>query len=421
MITKIYIDNFKGISNPIEVSMIASNKIKRKDSVYYVATNNKKILKTIGIIGANGSGKTSFIKAIDVIETFITFPFRKNIDKAENFNDIVENLTKESLKEFLLSFSKLELPEQNVLRDSESTTICIEFLIPKRENNIAGLYEYTLIYDSNYTNRGVIKEELRYKENIEDSLYKNLFSVSNNLESEIGTTVLYENNDNIQLNPRALSNINYYKTFIEEITKYTLILKDGVSKHNIIDMYKASKNNFLGLCKIADEKIKNVNISLDESGKEYLCFEMGENKFLLFHQLSYGTKKIIIFGCEFLNAIYTNSTLIVDELESHLHCSLSLFLVKLINNSHLKYCPQLIFTTHSPELSFILDNDQIYYIDNKNNQYTCLNLTQAINNHIITKDKNPYNAMLEGLLIKNPSQQNIANFLNNIEYSKLDL
>lgn len=418
MITSLYIDNLKGVSSPISYDMIASNKIKRNSNNYYSISQNKKILKAIGTIGANGCGKTSIISAIESIITFITFPFRKNINRAENFNEITENLTKDGLKEFLMSISRLDLPEQNINKIESPTTIKLECYIPARENAISGIYEYTLKYNSRYRLIGVLNETLRYKDNFEDN-YLTLFSTNNNIESEIGTTIIYENNDNIQLSELALKNINYYKTFINELTNHTIIMKEGMLNHKLEDLYNASKNNFIKLCNIADSKITNVILSSDDTGREFLNFEINKQNYLKFYQLSSGTKKIIHFGCEFLNAIYTNSQIIVDELETHLHSSLSLFLLKLVNNSNPKYATQLFFTTHSFDLALNLDNDQLYYIRNTNESYNCESIAKAITKGLISKDKNPFNAIEEGILISNPDSKKIDNFINTLEHVEL--
>lgn len=60
-----------------------------------------------------------------------------------------------------------------------------------------------------------------------------------------------------------------------------------------------------------------------------------------------------------------------------------------------------------------MTNDQLYYINNKNNNYYISSISNAIKNNIITKDKNPEKAWIEDLLIKNPDLNKIKHFLNN--------
>ena len=77
MITNISIENFMGIENKITISCLANNKIARKKTVPYSTYDNVNILNTIGIIGCNGSGKTSILNALSTIKTFVLFPSRR--------------------------------------------------------------------------------------------------------------------------------------------------------------------------------------------------------------------------------------------------------------------------------------------------------------------------------------------------------
>ena len=75
---------------------------------------------------------------------------------------------------------------------------------------------------------------------------------------------------------------------------------------------------------------------------------------------------------------------------------------------------QLFFTTHSIDLAMQIDNDQLYYIDNKLNDYKFLCISDAIKKGIITKDKNVQRALAENLLINNPDINKINDFINSI-------
>jgi AAA15 family ATPase/GTPase len=53
------------------------------------------ILKQAAIYGANGAGKSNFIKAVIFLHEFVT---RKNFLKSINWNDYIFQLTKEKLR-----------------------------------------------------------------------------------------------------------------------------------------------------------------------------------------------------------------------------------------------------------------------------------------------------------------------------------
>ena len=99
-------------------------------------------------------------------------------------------------------------------------------------------------------------------------------------------------------------------------------------------------------------------------------------------------------------------------MENSLHPSLACFLLQLVGYPIKNSYSQIFFTTHSIYLSSLLDNDQLYYIDNKKDSYNISNISTAIKNNVITKDKTLAIALLEDLLIKNPDSKKIVDFLN---------
>lgn len=408
MLLNLKIDNYKGVKKEINISGIASNKIKRSNNETSKISGNVKLLKNICLIGSNASGKTSILNAIETLQAFLMFPYRKKITSEKDYADFIENMSPEELKKFLIKFNTLELGEQNNLRKNEKTTIEIELYIPKRKDNIPGIYKYTLLYKDDYSKNGVLMEKLEYRKSINTK--NKIISLGNNIiESEIGTAILYENNDS--KNREISIFVDYFKTFFDEMIEYTSCI-DKKAGTNLFDIIKNNKEKFLSLANIADEKI--INISIDENNdKPQILFWNSNTTYLTFSQLSSGTKKVIIMGSILLKSLEDNSLVLIDEIELSLHPSLAMFLINLNISKDCNHFSQLIFTTHSPFVAFSLSNDQLYYINNQNNQYNVLNINSAIKDGIITKDKNPQKAWLEDLLIKNPDANKIKNFFKN--------
>lgn len=406
MLLSLKIDNYKGVKREINISSIASNKIKRSNNDTSKIADNVKLLKNICLIGSNASGKTSILSAIETLQAFLMFPYRKKITNEKDYADFIENMSPEELKRFLIKFNTLELGEQNNLRKNEKTTIEIELYIPKRKNNIPGIYKYTLLYKDDYSKNGVLMEKLEYKKSINSK--SKIIGLGNNIiESEISTAILYENNDS--KNNEISIFVDYFKTFFDEMIDYTSCI-DKKAGDNLFDIIKKNKEQFLSLTNIADEKI--INITIDENNdKPQILFWNSNNTYLTFSQLSSGTKKVIILGSILLESLENNSLVLIDEIELSLHPSLATFLINLNVSKDCNHFSQLIFTTHSPFVAFSLSNDQLYYINNKDEQYNVSNINSAIKNGIITKDKSPQKAWLEDLLIKNPDINKINNFL----------
>lgn len=408
MLLNLKIDNYKGVKKEINISGIASNKIKHLNDETSTISDNIKILKNICLIGSNASGKTSILNAIETVQDFLLFPYRKKITDEKDYTDFIKNMSPEELKNFLIKFNTLQLGEQNNLRRDEKTTIEIELYIPKRKNNISGIYKYTLLYKCDYSKNGVLMEKLEYKKSINHK--EQIISLGNNIiESEISTAILYKNNDS--KNQNISDFIDYYKTFFDEMIEYTSYI-DKKAGANLLDVIKNNKETFLSLANIADEKI--INVSIDENNENpQILFWNSDKSYLTFSQLSSGTKKVLIIGSILLESLKNNSLILIDEIELSLHPALVTFLINLNTSKDCNHFSQLIFTTHSPYVAFSLSNDQLYYINNQDNQYKVLNINSAIKNGIITKDKNPQKAWIENLLIKNPNINKINDFLKN--------
>lgn len=407
MLLNVYISNFMGIEKSVNITSIANNKIKRKNKDIIKIEDNINALKTIGIIGSNGSGKTSILNAIATVQTFITFPFRKSTNNNEAFIEQIKKLPDEILNDLLKSFNTLELPLQNVNSSKDNTIIKLDFFIPKEHNIIDGYYTYKLVYDKEYKLNGVKEECLFYRKKYNSKKIIEIFKVNNILESELGTKLLYQNNT---INNDNNNMLKYYHSFGNLIMNKCEFIFQSDSI-NLISQLKKDKSRFVSLCNLADEKIINADIEKKDN-KEILYFINNKNNKLYFEQLSSGTKKVLVLGNKILESLENNKLLFVDEIETSLHSSLAKFLVMLMQYPMKNSYSQLFFTTHSVFLPSILDNDQLYYINNKDNNYEVLNISHAIRNGIITKDKTLTVALVENLLINNPDINKIDKFIN---------
>ena len=405
MILNVTVENYKGIKNKVNLSSIASNKIKRLSNVYSNLDTKNKALKSIAIIGANASGKSSFLDAIETIQDFLWFPFRKNITKEESYHDYIKSLSAEELKDFLIKFDTIELGIQHNTRKNDDTNLCIELYVPQRENNISGIYTYKLIYDKYYQKYGVKKESLSFRKTYDSKREKLLLNENYIMESEASVSTIYKNNSSFKKN----ENINYIESFVNEMLYHTTFSK-RLNELSLIELAESNRELFNQLCNIADNKIKKVTIDYDDNSK-ILKFWNSDNSFLYLDELSNGTIKILALGCDIIDSLKENNTLLFDEIDNGMHFSLSRFLIEL-NNTYGSNFSQIIFSTHSPLLASYLDNDQVYYIENINGSTTLNNIAYAIKTNIISKDQNFTKAYIEGLIINNPDINKLLDFKN---------
>ena len=411
MIIRAVVKNSVGIEGEVTLNCIANNKIKRKKgfNVYKEVEDDVKILHTLGIIGCNGSGKTSIIYSIMALVDFANFPFRKSnshlkktLEKLKKINELNPN----NIDDILNKINNLNLPQTNVNHKDEDTFISLEIYVPNQKDYIAGYYTYSITYDSNYHKNGVKKEQLLYRKKYNSTKVVNIFEVENVFESELGTAILYENNTiNNNINP----NIAYYKTFYDNLNNISSDCGGGLGI-NLIKFYNKHKELLQELCHLADSTLVEPKLEKKDGEKDIVFVNSKGNK-LNFEDLSSGTQKVIIIGCKLIYAMFDGKTMFIDEIENSLHFSLAYFLVSFLERIKKETYGQLIFTTHSSLLISVLDNDQIYYINNADGNYSVLTVNDAIKMKIINKDKNLTSAIFDGALIKNPDQIVIQKFL----------
>ena len=117
-----------------------------------------------------------------------------------------------------------------------------------------------------------------------------------------------------------------------------------------------------------DEEYYDIRMSHETKNGKTVHFEIDEE--------SLGTRKFFSMLGPIFNILETGKILIIDELESSLHPSITHFLIKLFNSKHNKKNGQLIFTTHDTTLlkyNNLFRRDQLYFCSKKPNEQTKLN------------------------------------------------
>lgn len=368
MILSVRVNNFLVYSNAVELSAKADMHIKKfADNVY--KSKNFSILKSICIYGANNSGKTCLIRAIN------------------------------SIKNVLLGIVA-EVPP-NIFTGDATCSLGISFVEGERS------FSYDFKYDSFIENgykRGFVYECMKelfvdkYGNYSEKELFvrdvlnnKYLFAEDEDLSKVLGLV----SNDNI-----LIYTINTGKYPVVE--KYKKVLRDFAENIDILDMnnipiaktISALKNNekikdkTVELIKLADLDIDDyryvnndqTNVASNESDGPKPQEEILKNaisvedmfRLVSIHKgkavqsLSFdstGTKKIVAVASYVVDALFSGKTLIIDELDSSLHFKLTRAIVSLFNNK-LNNGAQLIFTAHDVTLldcKKLFRKDQIWF------------------------------------------------------------
>ena len=389
MLVNFSIQNFGSIKEKQTLSFEA-DKSKHLEDYYVINTNGMRLLKLGLIYGANASGKTTILKALDFLRTLVLYP--KN-QKIETFD----------FEPFLFDENT---PHQN-------TVFEIDFI----QNNVRYLYEVEL------NKKAIVREELFAYNTKKHSVFSRTTDLENELTKlKLGSKIkisksaeeTLENNtlwNNTVLGGFLRTNVNieelknvtdWFKEYLNFAIHTGVILDKYVTK--CLDKNEINKATLLGILTKADfnlsdilikkeEKIpdkllgfleKQMNVAKDkiqelnrqvniianvlETGILEFEHTIGNKSYSLpFEEESQGTQRYYGFAGLLCLLIKKPSIFPIDELESSLHPDLfQHFLLSFLVNSKQS---QLIATTHNREIlnnKDIFRNDAIWITDKDN-------------------------------------------------------
>lgn len=365
MIIEFSVANFLSFKDKVTFSMLANSSDGLNDN--YIEVNNRKILKTSAIYGANASGKTNLFKILTIV-----------ISMLRNSNYINVN-------------SKLPIVPFNFDKDmaKKSSEFEIRFIA-------SGVrYVYGFIADT--TN--VYEEYLYYYPNgretkIFDRTNVNEYSFPQGDERRLND-IATKNTPNKFFIATA-TNWNYKKTEIpyrfltEDIRTFNNLaaLRD-VSLREYLKDSKELKDFALEFLKKADFNIKDykvletdvpedvlaaipdfikIGMNIPQKPKTFNAVfkHTGNDLELSYEEESMGTQIVFCFIPFIMDALNNKKVVIVDELDKSLHPYLVEMIVGMFNDPDInKSGAQLIFNTHDTNLLKlnILRRDQIWFTE----------------------------------------------------------
>ena len=357
MIVNFSIQNFGSIKDKQTLSFEADASEHLEDT-YVVHTAGKRLLKLALIYGANASGKTTVLKALDFLRDLVVNPKEKKTD--------------------ILNFSPYLFDTKT---PQQPTELSIEFIHE----------EVCYQYEVAFTGQAVISEAL-YIDTFERVL---VFSRTTDIEGQL-TKISF--GDKITLEKSALqvlelntlwnntvlggflkTNINL-EEFRQVINWFRNYLKPIIAPRTLLGRYVTDKidekeivkEEVLEILKKADFNISDIIIERRKDPRkgidrinlfsEHMVNDISYK--LPMEQESEGTKRFYGFAGLLALLIKTPTIFPIDELESSLHPDLyTHFLLSFLQNAQHS---QLIATIHNRELlgdTDIFRNDVIWFTD----------------------------------------------------------
>ncbi len=415
MIINFSVRNFHSIKDEVQLSFEASGS-KELEDFYVVAPKKGLRLLKLGLIyGANASGKTTILKALDFLRDLILNPLDKKTDaiqfKPFLFDENTPNESSFFSLEFIQNkvkyFYKIELNRSAIIGEELYFFKPNKALVYKRKTNISKQI-------SKIEFGSKLKINRKYKANLEANTLWNNTVLGGFLKTNFDSIELQNCIDwfETKLKPLITPKTNllgYISEKLEtgEVDKFRILEILKKADFNISDIIFREKEEefeedltYLGVS-IVREKIARY---LKKNKEKEVYFghrvEASETQYALpYDEESHGTQRYYQFSGLLDFMISHGSVFSIDELESSLHPDLLkhfilTFLVNVKNS-------QMIATTHYRELLMerdILRNDVIWFTEKNTNGATELFSLDDFGSSIVRNTSSIFNAYKTGKL-----------------------
>lgn len=387
--------NHRSIKEKIIFSMLATKDNSHEDKLKVF--DGYRVIRDAAIYGANGSGKSSFIGAVQYMKTFVSnsflfqpgdkiqvFPHKlseKNIPSSYDIQFITDHIR----YAYGFSVSEGEIVEEYL------------YYVPNGKQ--------AKIFDRKKESVSIgekFKKDLESSKSIlkSNKLFLSCAANFSNVK-EIENVFLFFKEQIIIYQSDTPNNwLNYSVKALQdkpEINKIFLKFMKAIQPelNSVKVKYDKKKIDVNQLPKNMPEELKNI-ITLGEA--DVIDVKLNYEKFILdLKEESSGIKKLFEILCPIIDIILNGKILFWDEIETSLHPSIILEILKLFKESKQKKFAQLIFSTHNTSLLDLnlFRRDQIWFAELKN-EFRSTDLYSLAELKNVRKDENICKGYISG-------------------------
>ena len=381
------VGNYKSFKETVTLSMVASSiteedKELNENNVFPIK-DKLSLLKSAAIYGANASGKSNLVAAINFMKWFVL-----NSSKETQVSDAIDieafRLSTETEKERSF-FEIVFILEDKTFRygfDVNAREVVSEWLFQADDT------EEKMLFERDFDN--YILDDFPEGQGISDKTRSNalFLSVVAQFNGKISGKILLWFSKNLQLisglqdrqyrkeTLESLENPGHRQNIIEFIKKLDLgildIDRENTPVFSIYDNTAQFGGPYGSLYPYSEIKttVHTSHPKYDAEGKQISMerFDMEKHE-------SEGTNKLFALAGILLDTLRTGKILLIDELDARLHPLITRELICLFNSNETNpHNAQLIFTTHDTNLlsSKTFRKDQIWFTEKDNKGATDL-------------------------------------------------
>lgn len=413
MLVNFSVQNFGSIRDKQTLSFEADKSTHLEDHYTFKTIDGQRLLKLGLIYGANASGKTTILKALEFFRDIVLEPEEKKTEflkfKPFLFDNETPNqnsvLSIEFIQNEIRYFYEVELNQKAIVNETLNHYNPVKANVFKRSTDLEK--QFTRISFGSK-----IKKDKTFEKSLESNTLWNNTVIGGFLKTNIESKEL---KDTVEWFSKYFNRVIYTGTQLDNyITKK--VESTELSKMDIINILKKADFNISDIILKDDdempEKMVKLLTALDLPKEQIEKIINTPLKKIEFEHTVNGTKYSLpinlesqgtqrYYGFAGLLSLLIKSTIIIpiDELESSLHPDLFIhFLLSFLVNSKTS---QIIATTHNREVlnnKDIFRNDAIWFTDKSKNSATELYSLSDFDSSTIRDTSNVYNAYKIGKL-----------------------
>ena len=385
MLLEFTVENYRSIYEKKTLTLEADMALKECCESNRFEYNKYNLLRTISIYGANSSGKSNIISAMQKMSTCVLSSIRLNDNDELDFDPflLIENNSKPTMFEVI--FLKGNYCYRYGFRYNLNRIID-EWLFRKTTPRSKEQIMFVRNKDGIYVDDSNFSEGVGYEEKTNDN--RLFMSLCQQLGGQISRDVI--NWFQSEFNVISGLNNNDYNSF----SKLLFHKKEEPSKE-ALEFFKKLKLGFNKIITHVEEPVIPHNVPTELralfqkqlQGKKSIELDsvhnlysnkgeiIGTINFSFEERESSGTNKLFDLSGPIFDTLYNGSILVIDELDAKMHPLISQYIIELFNKSETNpHNAQLIFTTHDTHLlsKKILRRDQVWFTEKDAKEQTDL-------------------------------------------------
>jgi len=383
MLVEFKVKNYRSIKDQQVLSMVKSSTKELEDTNTFMTPEKKKklsILRSATIYGANASGKSNLLKALNAMQHIVL-----------NSDSKIKRGIKLPIVPFLLDSQSSNAPtEFEIIFIADSVKYQYGFSLNQEKILEEWLYAFPEGSAQTWFERNIDKEtqETKWYFGSKFTGNKKIWSESTIDNTLFLSTAVFLNSE--QLQPIY----DWFQNTIHVLESTARLDPSFTYDLYKIEKYKNKINNFLNIADLDIEELliteqqfdaSTIPEDLPEELKSSILNDMKDKKLLDVKSLhktvqgndvffdindeSDGTKKFLAFIGPWIDTLENGYILVIDELHDNFHPLMVRFLIELFHSDETNpKNAQLIFTSHETSVMTqeIFRRDQIWFCEKKN-------------------------------------------------------